>query len=90
MTVKELLSLYSNWNIPMVINDDNLQPICRKKTIQEFCDQGGNNLISKLKVVSFSVVDGELAIRVELLISEIEQIMQFVEEYRKEHYHYDV
>ena len=90
MTVKELLELYSNWNIPMVINDDNLQPICRKKTIQEFYDQSGNNLISKLKVVSFSVIDGELAIRVELLISEIEQIMQFVEEYRKEHYHYDV
>lgn len=81
MTVKELLDLYSNWNIPIVINDDNLQPIRREKNISDFYYNGG--LLLKINVVSFSVIDGELAIRVDLRMSEIEQIIYTMRECKK-------
>jgi len=81
MTVKELLALYSNWNIPIVINDDNLQPIRREKTINDFYYNGG--LLLKINVVSFSVIDGGLAIRVDLRMSEIEQIIYTMRKCKK-------
>lgn len=81
MTVKELLDLYSNWNIPIVINDNNLQPIRREKTINDFYYHGG--LLLRINVVSFSVIDGELAIRVDLRMSEIEQIIYTMRECKK-------
>lgn len=62
MTVKKLIDLFDNWNIPIVINDNNLNRIIRVDHIFDFVEN--NKLMFKDKVVSFGFYDGEMTIRI--------------------------
>lgn len=67
MTVKELIGVFDDWNIPVVINDSDLKQLAtyyniavfvRKKYNVFSCDR------SNAEVVAFGLYDGELAIRI--------------------------
>ena len=67
MTVKELIGVFDDWNIPIVINDSNLKQLARYPNIAVFvrnkydvlgCDR------PNAEVVAFGLYDGELAIRI--------------------------
>ena len=67
MTVKELIGVFDDWNIPVVINDNNLKKMASYQNIAIFvrnkynvvgCDK------SNAEVASFGLENGELAIRI--------------------------
>lgn len=67
MTVKELIGVFDDWNIPVVINDNDLKKLAKYQNIAIFvrnkynvvgCDK------SNAEVASFGVYDGELTIRI--------------------------
>ena len=67
MTVKELIGVFYDWNIPVVINDNNLKKLASYQNIAIFvrnkynvvgCDK------SNAEVASFGIYDGKLAIRI--------------------------
>lgn len=67
MTVKELIGVFDDWNIPVVINDSNLKQLAKHPNIAVFVRNKYNILgcdRSNAKVVAFGLYDGELAIRI--------------------------
>ena len=66
MTVKELIDLFDNWNIPIVINDNNLNRIVKDQHIFNFLEE--RKPLLKEKVVSFGFYDGELCIRIDYIL----------------------
>jgi len=67
MTVKELIEVFDDWNIPVVINDSNLKQFARYPNIAIFVRKKYNVLDcdkSNAEVVAFGLYDGELAIRI--------------------------
>ena len=67
MTVKELIGFVDDWNIPVVIRNNNLKKLASYQNIAIFvrnkynvvgCDK------SNAEVASFGLYDGELAIRI--------------------------
>lgn len=67
MTVKELIGFVDDWNIPVVINDNNLKQLATYKNISIFVRNKYNVLgcnKSNAEVASFGIYDGELAIRI--------------------------
>ena len=67
MTVKELIGIFDDWNIPVVIRNNNLKKLASYQNIAIFvrnkynvvgCDQ------SNAEVASFGLENGELAIRI--------------------------
>ena len=67
MTVKELIGIFDDWNIPVVIRNNNLKKLASYQNIAIFvlnkynvvdCDK------SNADVVSFGLYDGELVIRI--------------------------
>ena len=68
MTLKEFLSIWSNWNIPLVLNDDDLNTITKFDMISDFGfrTEGNKDLRDILlyrKVLSADIYDGELCVR---------------------------
>ena len=66
MTIKELIGVFDDWNIPVVINDSNLKQLARYHNIAIFVRNKYNVLgcdRSNAEVVAFGLYDGELAIR---------------------------
>ena len=66
MIVKELIDLFDNWNIPIVINDNNLNCISKVQRISDFIEN--RKPLLKEKVVSFGFYDGELCIRIDYIL----------------------
>lgn len=67
MTVKELIGVFDDWNIPVVINDSNLKQLATYHNIAIFVRNKYNVLDcdrSNAEVVAFGLYDGELAIRI--------------------------
>lgn len=67
MTVKELIGVFDDWNIPVVINDSDLKKLVTYYNIAVFVWNKYNVLgcdRSNAKVVAFGLYDGELAIRI--------------------------
>ena len=67
MTVKELIGVFDDWNIPVVINDSDLKQLARHPNIAIFVWNKYNVLgcnRSNAEVVAFGLYDGELAIRI--------------------------
>ena len=67
MTVKELIGVFDDWNIPVVINDSNLKQLAMYHNIAVFVRNKYNVLgcdRSNAEVVAFGLYDGELAIRI--------------------------
>ena len=67
MTVKELIGVFDDWNLPVVINDNNLKQLARYPNIAIFVRKKYNVLgydRSNAEVVAFGLYDGELAIRI--------------------------
>jgi len=62
MTVSELLELFDNWDIPVVINDNMLVCALRYTRIADFANS--KHPLLKAEVVSFGFYNGELTIRV--------------------------
>ena len=62
MTVSELLILFDDWNIPVVINDNMLVCTLRYTQIADFANS--KHPLLKAEVVSFGFYNGELTIRV--------------------------
>ena len=67
MTVKELIGIFDDWNIPVVIKNNNLKKLASYQNIAIFvrnkynvvgCDK------SNAEVASFGLENGELAIRI--------------------------
>lgn len=67
MTVKELIGIFDDWNIPVVIRNNNLKKLASYQNIAIFvrnkynvvgCDK------SNAEVASFGLENGELAIRI--------------------------
>lgn len=67
MTVKELIGIFDDWNIPVVIRNNNLKQLATYQNIAIFvrnkynvvgCDK------SNAEVASFGLENGELAIRI--------------------------
>ena len=66
MSVKELIGVFDDWNIPVVINDSNLKQLATYYNIAVFVRNKYNVLgcnRSNAEVVAFGLYDGELAIR---------------------------
>lgn len=67
MSVKELIGVFDDWNIPVVINDSNLKQLATYYNIAVFVRNKYNVLgcnRSNAEVVAFGLYDGELAIRI--------------------------
>ena len=67
MTVKELIGVFDDWNIPVVINNNNLKQLAKYYNIDVFVWNKYNVLgrdKSNAEVVAFGLYDGELAIRI--------------------------
>lgn len=67
MTVKELIGVFDDWNIPVVINNSSLKQLARYHNIAVFVRKKYNVLgcdRSNAEVVAFGLYDGELAIRI--------------------------
>ena len=67
MTIKELIGVFDDWNIPVVINDSNLKQLATYYNIAVFVRNKYNVLgcnRSNAEVVAFGLYDGELAIRI--------------------------
>lgn len=65
MTVKELIDLFDNWNIPIVINDNKLNRIVKVQHIFNFIEE--RTPLLKEKVVSFGFYDKELCVRIDYI-----------------------
>lgn len=67
MTVKELIGVFDDWNIPVVINDSDLKKLATYYNIAVFVRNKYNVLgcdRSNAEVVAFGLYDGELTIRI--------------------------
>ena len=67
MTVKELIGVFDDWNIPVVINNSSLKQLARYHNIAVFVRNKYNVLDcdrSNAQVVAFGLYDGELAISI--------------------------
>lgn len=68
MTVMDILHKWDNWNIPLVINDNNLNRIVRFESIAEFgfgdVRERKYDYLCNRSVLSLCVYDGELCIRI--------------------------
>ena len=63
MTIKELIGMFDDWNIPVVINDSNLKQLAKYHNIAIFVRNKYNGL-GNAELVAFGLYDGELAIRI--------------------------
>ena len=67
MTVKELIGIFDDWNIPVVIRNNNLKKLTSYQNIAIFV-QNKYNVVgcdkSNAEVASFGLENGELAIRI--------------------------
>ena len=63
MTIKELIGVFDDWNIPVVINDNNLKQLAKYYNIDVFVWNKYNGL-GNAELVAFGLYDGELAIRI--------------------------
>lgn len=59
----QFLEMYDNWDSPVTINDNNLDPIWVYHSVMKFMDDGWD--LTGYKVVAFGIYDqNELTIRV--------------------------
>lgn len=61
--LKEFLEMYDDWNGVTIINDNNLNRICKGKTVNIY--ESRKDLYEK-DIVSFGFYDKELCIRVRM------------------------
>ena len=66
ISIRQLFDLYDDWNIPVVVNDRNLNKIERFDHVHEFVDRikSDPKLYEHTEVMSFGHYDGELTLRI--------------------------
>lgn len=63
MTLFELLDMYDNYDMIMVINDNCLSPIAKDRVVNVISSKKYTTLL-KAEIVSFGFYDNELCVRV--------------------------